>query len=126
MFFVCLSLSPCFTFYNSRGLPSKLKSYTYLHLTIPSSPPIALTTFPELIAFAFGGRKTHSQSHFSWGLGGGGGQSLFYPIYCRLFEIKLPSVQIVTCAMLGCYLGLAYPVVSGRVPVSFSLELGDC
>lgn len=38
------------------------------------------------------------------------------------FEIKLPSVQMTTLAMLG----LIYHVVYGRIPVPFSLQLRNC
>lgn len=51
----------------TKGLPSSLKSHICLHVTIPSSPPIALTYLPQVVFYeGQGAAKKHNQSHFTW------------------------------------------------------------
>lgn len=121
----------------TEDLPSKLKSPMCIcpHFTIPSSPAshCTYTHLLQLVCILRGwGAKKHNQSHFIWlGVWGVGRKTArILPHLWKsiiTFEIKLPSVQIITCAMLGCYFGLGMSkVVSGRIPVPFSLQLRYC
>lgn len=88
--------------------------------------PLHLSTFPKLFAF-----KRKEKNHnikplcLAGGLGSGeaGDISLTRSTEEYItFEIKLPSVQMTTLAMLG----LIYHIVYGRIPVPFSLQLRYC
>lgn len=111
----CFPTFDFFFFLMTKGLPSKLKSHTCLHFTIPFSPPSHCTYQPSPSYLYFKGmgggqRNTTKATSLAGGLrGGGGGTNLILPHLLKsitTFEIKFPSVQRITCAMLGCYFGL--------------------
>lgn len=109
-----------------KGLPSKLKSHLCLHFTIPSSPS-SDSTYSKLFVFK---KETQPKPlHLAGGLGSGE-ETIFILSHLlksiTTFEIKLPSVQIITCAMLGCYFGLGFCSSDGRIPVLFLLQQSNC
>lgn len=88
------------------------------HSSIQSSFPLHLTDLPQatcILKGAGGGRerreqrKTTKATSLGWGFEGGEEKTdLILPRLLKsiiTFEIKLPSVQRITCAMLGCYFG---------------------
>lgn len=112
----------------AKGLPSKLTSYICLHFTIPSSPPSHYTYLPSpSCLYLEGGKKNHNTKplYLAGDLGSGEANDLSLTPSTEefiTFEIKLPSEQMTTRAMLGYYFGLDSPSSLRRIPGPFSLS----
>lgn len=132
--FYLFSLSRFFFNYNKGPLFQSKKSHMLtFYYTIQSSLPLHLSTFPKLFVLKKKKKKVkkHNQSHFIWLGGWGVGRKTIFILPHLLksiitFEIKLPSVQITTCAMLGCYFGLGLSSSQWKDSCSLSLQLRMC